>query len=262
MKATFMDWEILSPSPTGRGLGSGLSAESTLMNILSLNATRLPRSTIKRIDFARQPSSPALLPKEEGRKTFNLESCPGGLVIATEQGEATHPEKSHTKIYPEWVTKPAIVRTIRKKTRWPWLVITVLVVSVLLYALGPLVWQLSFGRPGHVDFYLHKSKYRNIVTRVKELPLAAGAQNSTLVDGVLVNATRNASGAYTVTITTVDWRHAGVYGYVFSDVPLTPHPNQNYPDSLSVDNPGDMPFSDKRIIGQGGHWWSVYNNLL
>jgi hypothetical protein len=158
--------------------------------------------------------------------------------------------------------KPTITQTGRKKTWWRWLVFAILGVSVLVYAFGPLVWQLSFGRPGHADFYLHQSKYRNIVTRVKELPLAAGAQTSTRVDGLLVNAARSASGSYTVTITTVDWNHAGVYGYVFSDVPLTPHPNENYPDSLSVDNAGDMPFSDKRIIGQGGHWWSVYNNLL
>jgi hypothetical protein len=60
----------------------------------------------------------------------------------------------------------------------------------------------------------------------------------------------------------VDWNHAGVYGYVFSDIPLSPYPNPNYPDLDCVDNPGDMPFADKSIIGQGQQWWSVYNNLL
>jgi len=164
-------------------------------------------------------------------------------------------------IYSEGAMKP-IMQTRRKKTRWPWLVFAILAVTVLVYALGPLLWQHSFGRPGHANFYLHQSKYRNIVTRVKELPLAAGAETSTRVDGLLVNIARSASGSYTMTITTVDWHHAGVYGYVFSDVPLTAHPNENYPEFLSVDNPGDMPFSDKRIIGQGGHWWSVYNDLL
>jgi hypothetical protein len=158
--------------------------------------------------------------------------------------------------------KPTIMRTKRKKTWWPRLVFAFLLVSLLAYAFGPLLWEFSFGRPGHANFYLHQSKYRNIVAKIKELPLAAGAQTSTHVDGLLVNAARSPSGAYTMTITTVDWNHAGVYGYVFSDVPLAPHPNENYPDSLSVDNPGDMPFSDERIIGQGGHWWSVYNNLL
>jgi hypothetical protein len=148
----------------------------------------------------------------------------------------------------------------RKKIRW--LAFTILAVIVLVSTIGPLVWQLSFGRPGHADFYLHQSKYRNIVTAVKRLPLAPGAQTTTRVDGLLVDVARDASGSYTMTITTVDWNHAGVYGYVFSDVPLTSHPNQNYPDFLSVDNPGDMPFSDERIIGQQGHWWSVYNNLL
>jgi hypothetical protein len=164
--------------------------------------------------------------------------------------------------YPEKAMKPGIMRTKPKRKRWPWLILTVLVVGVLVYTLGPLVWHLSFGRPGHADFYLHQSKYKDIVTRVKERPLAVGAETSTHIDGLLVNVARNASGSYTLTITTVDWHHAGVYGYVFSDVPLTPHPNQNYPDYQSVDNPGDMPFADKPIIGQGGHWWSVYNNLL
>lgn len=94
------------------------------------------------------------------------------------------------------------------------------------------------------------------------MSLANGAQTSTRIDGLLVNAARSQTGSYAVTITTVDWHHAGVYGYVFSDVPLTPHPNENYPDLPSVNNPGDMFFADKQIAGQGGHWWSVYNDLL
>ena len=78
----------------------------------------------------------------------------------------------------------------------------------------------------------------------------------------MVDIGRGPSGSYTITITTVDWHHAGMYGYVFSDVQLTPHPNVNYPNYQSVDNPGDMPFVDKAIVGQGGRWWAVYNNLL
>ena len=152
--------------------------------------------------------------------------------------------------------------TRRKKTLWSWLVFAIVLVGLVTFALGPLVRQLSFGRPGDADFYLHQSKYKSIVTRVKQMPLAAGAQTSTRIDGLLVNAARNASGSYTLTITTVDWNHAGVYGYVVSDVPLNAHPNQNYPDRPEVDNPGDMPFVVKQISGQGGHWWSVYNDLL
>jgi len=158
--------------------------------------------------------------------------------------------------------KPIIVWTRRKKTLWSWLVFAIVLVGLVTFALGPLVWQLSFGRPGDADFYLHQSKYKSIVDRVKHMPLAANAQTSTRIDGLLVNAARNASGSYTLTITTVDWNHAGVYGYVFSDVPLIAHPNQNYPDHPEVDNPGDMPFVEKQISGQGGHWWSVYNDLL
>jgi hypothetical protein len=157
--------------------------------------------------------------------------------------------------------KPNPSRTKKRWPKWP-LALAIVIISAMVYLVGPFVWQLSFGRPGQAEFYLHRSKYQEIVSRVKALPLAPGAQTNTHIDGLLVNAARNAAGAYTVTITTVDWNHAGVYGYVFSDVSLAPHPNENYPDFESVDNPGDMPFADKRIIGQEGHWWSVYNNLL
>ena len=156
-----------------------------------------------------------------------------------------------------------MMQSNRKKKRWwRWLVFAILLVGLVGFALGPFVWQVSLGRPGNTDFYLHESKYRNIVNSAKGLRLAVGAQTSSRIDGLLVNVARDASGSYTMTITTVDWNHAGVYGYVFSDVGLTAHPNENYPDHPSVDNPGDMPFADKRIMGQGGHWWSVYNDLL
>ena len=158
--------------------------------------------------------------------------------------------------------QPPITSKGRKKRWWPWLLLAVLLVGVATPALGLLVWQLSVGRPGQADFYLHRSKYERIVRSVKQMQLPNGTQTSTHIDGLLVNAARSKSGAYTLTITTIDWHHFGTYGYVFSDVPLTPHPNENYPDHSSVDNPGDMPFSDQRIVGQEGHWWSVYNDLL
>jgi hypothetical protein len=132
-----------------------------------------------------------------------------------------------------------------------------LVIGILAFAS-----QISSGQPGNVDFYLHQDRYLNIVTRAKALQVAAGAQVRTTIDGLLVDVARGLSGTYTITITTVDWNHAGVYGYVFSEVPLIPHPNQNYPDYDCVDNPGDMPFADKSILGQGARWWSVYDNLL
>jgi hypothetical protein len=182
-------------------------------------------------------------------------------MIATEQAVAAHRANSPLLSYSEQVIESAIMPARHGRARWVWLLLAILLASVLVFILGSLAWQLSFGGPGHTDFYLHQSKYKNIVARVKGLPLAAGAQTSTHIDGLLVNAARDASGSYTVTITTVDRNHAGVYGYVFSDLPLIPHSNPNYPDFLIVDNPGEMPFSDERIVGQGGHWWSVYNNL-
>jgi hypothetical protein len=145
----------------------------------------------------------------------------------------------------------------RKKIWW------LLVVSILLVSGvgGYAVWQIGSGSPGNADFYLNRSKYESIVAKAKSLSLVPGAQTHTKVDGLAVDIGRSQSGSYTVTITTVDLHHAGTYGYVFSDVQLTPHPNVNYPDYQSVDNPGDMPFVDRAIIGQGGHWWAVYNNL-
>ncbi len=184
------------------------------------------------------------------------------LVIATERSVAIRPVRSPASGLSCLVMNPSTVRTPTKKTGWRRLLSGPLGLVQVVFASTLLISQLSLGRPGHVDFYLHQSKYRDIVTEVKKLPLATGAKASTHLDGLLVNYARNASGSYTVTITTVDWNHAGIYGYVFSDESLTPHPNQNYPDYLSLDNPGDMPFSDKEVIGQGGHWWSVYNNLL
>jgi hypothetical protein len=117
------------------------------------------------------------------------------------------------------------------------------------------------GLPGNVDFYLHQRRYERIVAMSKGFPLAVGAETQTTLDGLKVDVARNTSGTYTITITTVDWHHAGVYGYVFSDAPLSPHPNSNYPNEQSVDNPGDLPFVNKSILGQNNRWWSVYNNL-
>jgi len=142
-----------------------------------------------------------------------------------------------------------------------WLGLIVLA-GFVVFVLLPLAWQIANGLPGNIDYYLHRGKYQSIIAKVRSLPLDHDGKAHTKIDGLIVNAERNQSGQYTVTIITVDWNHAGVYGYVFCDSSLTPHPNANYPDLPSVDNPGDMPFADKKIIGQDGHWWCVYNNLL
>jgi hypothetical protein len=145
------------------------------------------------------------------------------------------------------------------KRFWWFLVVLVLLVSGIgVYA----AWLSRSGLPGNADFYLNRSKYEGVVGKAKSVSLAPGAQTQTHLDGLLVDIERGSTGSYTITITTVDWHHAGMYGYVFSDVQLTPHPNVNYPNYQSVDNPGDMPFVDKAIVGQGGRWWVVYNNLL
>jgi len=122
-------------------------------------------------------------------------------------------------------------------------------------------WLVTSGSPGNVDFYWRRAKYESIVAHAKALPLAPGAQTQTTLEGFKVDIELNSRGAYTLTITTRDLHHAGVYGYVFSDATLAAHPNANYPELPAVDNPGNMPFADKRILGQQGHWWSVYNDL-
>jgi hypothetical protein len=146
----------------------------------------------------------------------------------------------------------------RKLWRLPLTSVAVVGAGLIVYV----AWQISSGSPGNADFYLNRGKYESIVARSKALPLAPGEQTHTSFDGLGVDIGRNSEGSYTVTITTVDRGHAGASGYVFSDEPLTPHPNANYPEYSSVENPGDMPFSDTPIVGQGGRWWSVYNNLL
>ena len=90
--------------------------------------------------------------------------------------------------------KPDIRPTKEKQAKFL-LALAILVVSVTVYLLGPLIWQLSFGRPGQAEFYLHHGKYQDIVSRVKAMPLAPGAQTTTHIDGLLVNAARNAAGA-------------------------------------------------------------------
>ena len=123
------------------------------------------------------------------------------------------------------------------------------------------VWLINSGSPGNVDFYWRRTRYESIAAKARAVALTPGTQTQTTVDGFKVDIQRLETGSYTLTITTLDLHHAGTYGYVFSDLPLTAHPNVHYPNFQEVDNPGDMPFADKRIIGQNGNWWSVYNNL-
>lgn len=148
----------------------------------------------------------------------------------------------------------------KRKKIW-WLLVVFVLSSVFCVGVYA-AWQIGSGSPGNADFYRNRGKYESVVAKAKSLSLVPGAQTHTKVDGLVVDIGRSQSGSYTVTITTVDLHHAGIYGYVFSDVQLTSHPNLNYPDYQTVDNPGDMPFAERAIIGQGGHWWAVYNNLM
>ena len=156
----------------------------------------------------------------------------------------------------------ALTRAGRKSGKFSWRRFALILpaVGLLLWVAWTLLWQVGFGLPGDADFYLHQSKYRNIITRIKAQSLKPGASIHEWVNGYSVEAERSPSGSYAMTITTVDWHHAGVYGYAFSDTPLTTHPDDNDPEQPVVDNPGDIHFVDKAIVGQGGRWWSVYDN--
>ena len=150
----------------------------------------------------------------------------------------------------------------KKRMRMLWLIVALAGAGIAVFTLWHLTWQIGYGLPGNVNFYLRQGKYRSIVARARSISLSPGDRTTTNLEGLRVDVGRNPAGSYTVTITTVDWHHAGTYGYVFSDEPLTPHPNVNYPDLRTVDNPGNMPFADNSIAGQGDQWWCVYNNLL
>src|SRR6266496_5263144 len=103
------------------------------------------------------------------------------------------------------------------------------------------LWLINSGSPGNLDFYLHQNRYKNIVEKAKALAPQAARPIHTNIDGFKVDIERKESNTYTLTITTQDQHHFGVYGYVFSDLPLKPHPADNYPDLSSIDNPGDFP---------------------
>lgn len=158
--------------------------------------------------------------------------------------------------------KTATPEKAPRKPRFSWrrLMLALPLVALLLWLAWTLLWQIGFGLPGYADFYLHQSKYRNIIAKVKAQTLAPGASTQEWVDGYLVDVARSPPGSYAVTITTADRGHAGVYGYTFSDTPLTAHPDENAPTYPVVDNPGSLHFVDGAILGQGGHWWSVYDD--
>src|SRR5258708_10730767 len=126
-----------------------------------------------------------------------------------------------------------------KRTLFLPFILTAIVVGIVVICY---LWLIRSGLPGNADFYRQRAKYESIVAKAKAFQLTPGAQTQTTVDGFVVDIGRSQTGSYTVTITTVDMHHAGMYGYVFSDDQLTPHRNGNYPDYEEVDNPGDMPF--------------------
>ena len=156
-----------------------------------------------------------------------------------------------------------------KNVGWMRLTLILAGAGVLMRVLWITLLQAGFGLPGSLDFYLHRTKYLNIVAQVKAQPLTSGRKMHERVDGYRVDVERSPSGSYTITITTRDWGHIAAYGYVFSDIPMADHPSNIDSGFYSVDNPGDMPYTNKDdfpflaggIAGQDGHWRAVYNPM-
>jgi len=78
-----------------------------------------------------------------------------------------------------------------------------------------------------------------------------------------VEAERGADQHLKVVIVTDDEGHAGTYGFAFSDVPLPPTPDENYPEDksrLQLDVPSPVCFSYPRMQIDA-HWWEVFDDL-
>ena len=129
-----------------------------------------------------------------------------------------------------------------------------IVIALIVFA--PILWQFSLRIPGKADFFVHHAEYENIVRTVKaQVTLPGALEKSQTIGGYVVWKRRSDDGPYTITIRTADWGHLGYGGYVYADMPparVTKDPYRTF------DNPGDLPFLDRRL---DMHWWTVYNNL-
>ena len=129
------------------------------------------------------------------------------------------------------------------------LFILVIVGLLGLVALFPTIWTLIWGIPGRLDFLLCHSLYEEVVQQVKLHPPTSEATKVLTIDGIPAYYVRDAANHYTITLKTADWGHAGMAGYVYSDLPLKV-------DLLGeVDAPGTTEWTLKEQVAP--HWWAV-----
>lgn len=133
-------------------------------------------------------------------------------------------------------------------------VITLAVIAFIVFVVWPLIWQLGFGLPGIAEFMLHRSRYEGIVAKVKQQNNSPGTDGGAIIDGLHVGWRRTQSGKYQIEIMTVDWDHAGSWGYVYSE--FTPQLITSRDDEYDV--PGGLPFINGKIVN---HWWRAYTDL-
>ena len=111
-----------------------------------------------------------------------------------------------------------------------------LFLALLMVACGMIVIGL-FQSPGTADFRLHRARYEQIVAKVKAMgqgpeesrhrwvssnldPTSFGRKRGNNEDmvGMIEVGRDEATGAYSVSITTLDRGHFGTFGYVYSDI--------------------------------------------
>lgn len=123
-----------------------------------------------------------------------------------------------------------------------------------------IAWMLAWRMPGRLDFLLHHRRFEAIVAKIKsgDIQQPVDEDRVLMVDGISAYVRRSSGPSgplYTITLVTVDWGHAGIAGYLYSDQPPARIADDPYAD---IDAPGNLWILDETI---GDHWWSIVNNL-
>ena len=122
----------------------------------------------------------------------------------------------------------------------------------------------SFQSPGKAEFRLHRTRYEQIIAKVKATgydplkglrpwvsadldPASFGRKrvNNGDMAGMIEVSRDEATGAYSVSITTMDSGHFGTFGYVYSDTPNV------FPTGIN------MYLTAERQLD--AHWWIAEN---
>ena len=136
------------------------------------------------------------------------------------------------------------------RKRWRRVVLGIALGLGLCYLGFHLYLQLGLGMPGRIEFAVHHRRYERIVDEVKKRGTAPGGEK---IDGLMTSWNRGADGRLVISIMTLDWHHAGSYGYVYSEASTAPALGQE-----DDDLPGRLIFLDRKMRDR---WWSAYNNL-